>query len=61
MTAHREPAYAARGRVSLPVSEAASDGSLILPLYGDLTANEQDQVVATLLDAVESMARSAQP
>lgn len=53
MTAHREPAYVARGRVSLPVSEAASDGSLIVPLYGSLTPGEQDEVAARLMEAVD--------
>jgi len=52
MNAHREPAYVARGRVSLPVSEAASDGSLILPLYSDLASSEQDAVVKALIAAV---------
>ncbi len=52
MTAHREPAYAAREKVSLPVSEAASDGSLILPLYSSLSADDQNTVVAELIAAV---------
>ncbi len=55
MTAHREPAYLARGRVALPVSEAASDGSLIVPLYNGLTAGQQQEVVAALLDAVREV------
>ena len=54
MTAHREPAYVLRGRVSLPVSEAASDGSLVLPLYGGLTIDDQDEVVAALQQAVRN-------
>ncbi len=53
MNAHREPAYRQRGVVSLPVSEAASDGSLILPLYSDLKPEEQELVVTELLAAVE--------
>jgi perosamine synthetase len=52
MTAHREPAYRNRGvAVSLPRTEAASDGSLLVPLYPDLTEEEQDRVVAALYEA----------
>ncbi len=52
MTAHREPAYATRAPVSLPISEAASDGSLLLPLYADLSRADQEEVIATTLAAV---------
>jgi dTDP-4-amino-4,6-dideoxygalactose transaminase len=52
MTAHREPAYAARQRVSLPVSETASDHSLILPLFPSLTSREQEEVATALIAAV---------
>ncbi len=52
MTAHREPAYREAAHVSLPVSEAASDGSLVLPLYGGLTTSEQDEVSTALCAAV---------
>ncbi|MCK6554554.1 DegT/DnrJ/EryC1/StrS family aminotransferase [Candidatus Binatia bacterium] len=52
MTAHREPAYAARGALSLPRSEAASDRALILPLYAGLTEQEQDEVIEALQQAV---------
>jgi dTDP-4-amino-4,6-dideoxygalactose transaminase len=51
MTAHREPAYAATG-VRLPVSERASDSSLVLPLHGGMTAAESSEVVAALSEAV---------
>lgn len=54
MTAHREPAYRHLD-VSLPRSEAASDGSLILPLYSDLTTGDQDSVVEALAAAVQSL------
>ncbi|MEK7765459.1 MAG: DegT/DnrJ/EryC1/StrS family aminotransferase, partial [bacterium] len=53
MTAHREPAYRARGSVSLPVSEAASDGSLILPSPHRLTEADQDDVIASLRAATK--------
>jgi perosamine synthetase len=55
MTAHRQPAYAGRS-VALPVSEAASDGSLVLPLYPALSFVEQDEVVAALREAVAAVA-----
>ncbi len=49
MTAHREGAcVAAFGRQSLPVTERASDRSLLLPLFPQMTEAEQDHVVATL-------------
>lgn len=53
MTAHREPAYRHLG-VSLPRSEAASDGSVILPLYSDLTTVDQDTVVEALTAAAQT-------
>jgi perosamine synthetase len=61
MTAHREPAYATRGPISLPRSEAASDGSLLLPLYGSLGAVEQDAVVGALDHAVRNIASAGAP
>ena len=46
MTAHREPAYAELcDDLSLPISEAASDRSVILPLYPQMTEAEQSQVI----------------
>lgn len=56
MVAHREPAYAGRKRVRLPVSEAASDGSLILPLHHEMTEAEQGEVIDELLRAVDTVA-----
>lgn len=49
MTIHRERAYTeVYGRQSLPVTEKASDSSLLLPLYPQMTEVEQDHIVATL-------------
>jgi dTDP-4-amino-4,6-dideoxygalactose transaminase len=49
MCAHREPAYQdLELRFPLPVSEYLSDRSIILPSYPDMTAAEQDQVIAAL-------------
>jgi dTDP-4-amino-4,6-dideoxygalactose transaminase len=50
--AHREKAYAdLPPRFPLPVSEAAQDRCLQLPLYHDLDPADQDRVVETLADA----------
>jgi perosamine synthetase len=55
MTTHRERAYTETyGHQSLPVTEKASDNSLLLPLYPQLTEAEQDQVVAALEKALRS-------
>jgi dTDP-4-amino-4,6-dideoxygalactose transaminase len=49
MLAHRERAYAGlERRPHLPNSEWASDHSLLLPLYPQMTAAEQDRVIDTL-------------
>lgn len=55
MLAHREPAYAHHA-VKLPVSEAASDSSLILPMHHELTEAEQHEVVDELQFAVDAIA-----
>jgi dTDP-4-amino-4,6-dideoxygalactose transaminase len=49
MCSHREPAYRDNPlRVPLPHSEAAQDSCIILPLYPQMTAADQEQVVAAL-------------
>lgn len=52
MCAHREPAYArepwAAGPSGLAVGEEAQDRGLILPLYHDLTEEEQEAVATAL-------------
>jgi dTDP-4-amino-4,6-dideoxygalactose transaminase len=49
MTAHREPAYRDHcAGVLLPVTEQASDRSLLLPLYPGLTDGEQDAIIDAL-------------
>jgi dTDP-4-amino-4,6-dideoxygalactose transaminase len=49
MTIHRERSYTEiYGHQSLPVTEKASDSSLLLPLYPQMTEDEQDHVVAAL-------------
>ena len=52
MAAHLEPAYADRPRVHLPVTERLTADSLILPLFHQMTATEQDRVVAVLREAL---------
>lgn len=53
MTAHRERAYVEPyGRISLPVTEAASDGSLLLPLFPEMTEAQQDEVARALRAAL---------
>jgi len=55
MATHRERSYTETyGRQSLPLTEKASDGSLLLPLYPQMTDWEQDQVVAALGKALRS-------
>jgi dTDP-4-amino-4,6-dideoxygalactose transaminase len=57
MTAHREPAYrAGRPPIPLPISEAASDGSLALPLHGGMSTEDVRSVAATLVQAVDRVA-----
>lgn len=49
MAIHEEPYYAGRfGRVSLPVTEAATRHTLLLPLFATMTEDEQDRVVEAL-------------
>ena len=53
MTIHREIAYRDRCRgLPLPASEEASDRTILLPLYPDLTDQEQDYVIDSLLREV---------
>jgi dTDP-4-amino-4,6-dideoxygalactose transaminase len=48
MNAHQEGAYADKLAVCLPVSEAAAEQVLLLPLYDALTDDDQDRVVTEL-------------
>jgi dTDP-4-amino-4,6-dideoxygalactose transaminase len=47
---HRQPCFANLGRASdrFPVADRAAATSLALPIYGELTADEQRQVVAAI-------------
>ncbi len=56
MAAHREAPYRnARGANALPHTEAASDQTLVIPLYADLTDAEQDRVIESLVAVVSSL------
>jgi len=55
MTIHREHSYTETyGPQSLPLTEKASDSSLLLPLFPQMTVAEQDHVAATLGRALKS-------
>jgi perosamine synthetase len=48
MAAHLEPAYADSPRAVLPVTERLSANSVILPLFHEMTEEEQDLVVSVI-------------
>jgi perosamine synthetase len=53
MAAHLEPAYAsAPRRVSLDATEEAERTTVVLPLFHDLDARDQDRVIETVLQLV---------
>jgi dTDP-4-amino-4,6-dideoxygalactose transaminase len=53
MAAHRQPAYAGRdtGGADLSVTERLTDHTLILPIYHQLTLDEQSRVIQSILKA----------
>lgn len=59
MAAHRQPAYRDRdtGGAPLPVTDRLTDNTLILPLFHQLTEEDQDRVVAAVLTSVRMLAR----
>jgi perosamine synthetase len=52
MAAHLEPAYASHPRVPLPVTERLTRQSLILPLFHEMSDDDQDRVIASVLAGV---------
>jgi perosamine synthetase len=52
MAAHLEPAYAGVPHAPLPATERLTRDSLILPLYHQMTEDEQEYVVSTLRSAL---------
>jgi perosamine synthetase len=57
MTIHREASYGDQPRRDLPHTEAASDSTLMLPLFPDLDEADQDRVIDAL--ATHLIARAA--
>jgi perosamine synthetase len=57
MCSHREPAYAQlKPRHALSHSERAQDGCVVLPLYGQITDEEQQRVADALAEACSAVA-----
>jgi dTDP-4-amino-4,6-dideoxygalactose transaminase len=54
MCSHREKPYAREGGYNLPESERAQDRNIILPLYPQMTDEEQDYVVEMLRESCAS-------
>lgn len=54
MCAHREACYAGNHHASLKYSEAAQDHCVILPLYPQMSEQEQDTVITELKSAVSA-------
>ena len=64
MCSHREPAYRGgqfRAAGALTESEAAQDRTIILPLFHQMTAEEQDRVAASLAAAIAAVVTQAVP
>lgn len=57
MNAHQEAAYADIVTPPLPRSEAARDHSILLPLYAQMTDEEQDKVLSALEEALALVRR----
>jgi perosamine synthetase len=54
MTSHRETAYKMDySHVALPVTEKASDNSIILPLFVPMTDNDIEKIIATVKDLLQ--------
>lgn len=51
MAAHRQPAYKGYPTEPLPVTERLTDNTLILPVYHQMTDDEQFRVVAAVCEA----------
>ena len=48
MASHLEPAYEGHPHADLAVTERLTRRSLLLPLFHEMTEDQQDHVVATL-------------
>jgi dTDP-4-amino-4,6-dideoxygalactose transaminase len=58
MNAHQEAAYVDRQTLFLPHSETARDCVILLPMYHDMTADEQARVIGCLR-RIRGMARAS--
>ncbi|MET9225263.1 DegT/DnrJ/EryC1/StrS family aminotransferase [Lentzea sp. NPDC003310] len=54
MASHLEPAYHGHPSAPLPVTEAFTARTLILPLFHDMTESEQDTVVSALSETLHT-------
>ena len=66
MSAHREPAYLrepwrAEHDHALAISEEISDDGLMLPLFGDMTDDDQSRVASALACAITAEDRQLCP
>ena len=61
MAAHLEPAYRGHSHAPLPVTERLTGGSLILPLFHDLTEPEQDAVISVIHEVSAPTSSRASP
>ncbi len=52
MAAHLEPAYEGHPHVPLPATELLTRRSLVLPLFHEMTVEDQDRVADVLIEAV---------
>ena len=55
MASHLEPAYAGHPHPDLPVTEQLTNGSIILPLFHEMTLEEQDRVIDAFRRALENL------
>jgi perosamine synthetase len=54
MAAHLEPAYADHPAPPLPITERLTARSVILPIFHQMTDDEQDTVVRAVLEAAKA-------
>jgi dTDP-4-amino-4,6-dideoxygalactose transaminase len=54
MAAHLQPAYSAHPHAPLPVTEQLTENTLILPVYHQMTAEEQARVIAAVRSAASA-------
>lgn len=61
MAAHLEPAYADHPYKPLPVTEKLTKNSLILPLFHEMSYEEQDLVIETIAKSLSEPGRGSRP